>query len=89
MTPPGAASVAPAAADLTPADFDRADYSAYVRAADDGEKRLELLVEGVHCGGCVQRIERALQRESGVSNARLNLTTRGPARRGRGAAWSG
>jgi Cu2+-exporting ATPase len=93
MTPPGTASVAPATADLASEAFDRPDYRAYTRAEGDSEHRLELIVEDVHCGGCVQRIERALKREAGVSHARLNLTTRrlalawrGPAERAGGLA---
>ncbi len=37
---------------------------------------LQLMVEGVHCGGCVRRIERALGAEPDVRTGRLNLTTR-------------
>lgn len=42
----------------------------------DGVVRLNLLVEGIHCGGCVNRIETALTRIDGVIEARANLTTR-------------
>ncbi|SMF40419.1 Cu2+-exporting ATPase [Tistlia consotensis] len=52
------------------------DATAYVQLADDGGRRLHLLVEGVHCGGCVRRIERGLAELPGVEEARLNLTTR-------------
>ena len=41
-----------------------------------GSQGLHLLVEGVHCGGCVRKIERALEREGGLETARVNLTTR-------------
>lgn len=51
------------------------DVTAFVGDGDSGEKRLNLLVEGVVCGACVMKIERVLKREIGVS-ARLNLTTR-------------
>ena len=34
------------------------------------------MAEGVHCGGCVRRIERALNGEPDVREARVNLTTR-------------
>jgi Cu2+-exporting ATPase len=46
---------------------------------------LHLMVEGVHCGGCVQRIERALQADPAVLRARVNLTTRRLAVSWRGA----
>ena len=44
------------------------------------------MVEGVHCGGCVRRIERALAAEPGVESARVNLTTRRLVVSWRGAA---
>lgn len=43
---------------------------------NNGVLRLNLLVEGMHCGGCVNRIETALTKEPGVVEARANLTTR-------------
>ncbi len=57
----------------------------------DGERSsLSLLAEGVHCGACVAKIERALEREPQVLEARVNLTSRrlslawrGPAARAR------
>ncbi len=52
------------------------DVSGFVQRDPDGLQRLHLLVEGVHCGACVRRIERALLREPGVVEARVNLTTR-------------
>ncbi|GBD41871.1 putative copper-importing P-type ATPase A [bacterium HR39] len=62
----------------------------FVRSEADGSRVLHLMVEGVHCGGCVRRIERALQGEPDVESARVNLTTRrlvvrwrGPAERAR------
>jgi Cu2+-exporting ATPase len=45
-------------------------------ASDGRLHRLALLAEGVHCGGCVRKIERALEAEPGVTEARVNLTTR-------------
>ena len=61
-----------------PADFDapRVDFAGYVRERDDGSRELNLLVEGIHCGGCVARIERALKPLPEVTEARVNLTTR-------------
>ncbi|WP_417519432.1 heavy metal translocating P-type ATPase [Minwuia sp.] len=37
---------------------------------------LDLLVPGVHCAGCISRVEGAVLALEGVSSARLNLTTR-------------
>ncbi|WP_116652309.1 heavy metal translocating P-type ATPase [Pelagibacterium sediminicola] len=36
----------------------------------------ELSVPGIHCGGCIQKIETALGRLGGVEQARVNLSTR-------------
>ena len=52
------------------------DVNAYVGLGEDGARALHLLVEGVHCGGCVQKIERGLNAMPEVGNARLNMTTR-------------
>ena len=52
------------------------DLASYIRAEPDGEKALNLMVEGIHCGGCIARIEKALGEEPGVTEARLNFTTR-------------
>lgn len=64
-------------------------FDSYVRELPDGSKSLHLIVEGVHCGGCVKRIERRLAAEPDVLEGRVNLTTRrlalrwaGPAARG-------
>ncbi len=64
------------AAPGTEPDADRlAGLESYVVAEGDG-CRLHLLAEGVHCGGCVRKIESALEREPGVTEARVNLTSR-------------
>ena len=42
----------------------------------DGLNRLTLRVDGIHCAGCIQRIEHALAAEPGVREARVNFTTR-------------
>ena len=62
------------------------DVLAYVQEAGAGLHMLHLMVEGVHCGGCVRRIERALTAEPAVVEARVNLTTRRLAVTWRGAA---
>ena len=45
-------------------------------APEKGGTTLHLMVEGVHCGGCVRRIEQALLADPAVEHARVNLTTR-------------
>ncbi|MHA1189195.1 MAG: heavy metal translocating P-type ATPase [Alphaproteobacteria bacterium] len=51
-------------------------FAAYIREAENGRMKLELLVPGIHCGGCISRIERALDRLDGVEQARVNFSTR-------------
>ncbi|MDX6751657.1 heavy metal translocating P-type ATPase [Geminicoccaceae bacterium 1502E] len=54
-----------------------ADVLAFVRRdPGDGLNELQLMLEGVHCGACVRRIERALARQGDLETARVNLTTR-------------
>ncbi len=48
----------------------------FVRDGGDGTRSLTLLVAGMHCGGCVQRIEDTLAACPGVVSVRANLTTR-------------
>ena len=38
-------------------------------------KRLDLSISGMHCAGCVARIEKALAQANGVKEARVNLAT--------------
>lgn len=73
--------------------FPAADVSAFVGAEEGGVHRLNLLVDGVHCGGCVNKIERSLTAEADVTQARVNLSTGrltlawdGPAERGKALA---
>lgn len=52
------------------------DFSHYVRAAGDGVQHIDLAVEGVHCAGCMAKIERGLSAIPDVTLARVNLTDR-------------
>ncbi|MGF1608475.1 MAG: heavy metal translocating P-type ATPase [Kiloniellales bacterium] len=52
------------------------DFGAYVETGADGTARLHLMVEGIHCGGCIRKIEGALQALPAIEEARLNFTTR-------------
>ncbi len=53
------------------------DVTSFVKSDQaTGLKTLHLMVENVHCGGCVKKIERALAAEADVETGRLNLTTR-------------
>src|SRR5919106_4068099 len=44
-------------------------------AAPTREKELHFDVSGMTCGSCVQRVEKALLRQSGVLECRVNLAT--------------
>lgn len=52
------------------------DFSHYVRAAGAGLRHIDLAVEGVHCAGCMAKIERGLSAIPDVTLARVNLTDR-------------
>lgn len=52
------------------------DFSHYVRTAGDGVQHIDLAVEGVHCAGCMAKIERGLSAIPDVTLARVNLTDR-------------
>ena len=52
------------------------DPSSYVIHGEDGQDRLHLFVDGIHCAGCIKAIEGAVALVSGVSAARLNVSTR-------------
>lgn len=65
-------------------DHDIPDLSAFARPAGQGMWTLDLMVDGVHCGGCVAKIERRFSDTPGVTSARVNLTTHRLA-----LAWAG
>jgi P-type Cu2+ transporter len=52
------------------------DLSLYARPESDGMLGMDLAVEGIACGGCIARIEGAVKRLPGVTEARLNFTNR-------------
>jgi Cu2+-exporting ATPase len=52
------------------------DLSLYAKPTGDGALGMELAVEGIACGGCIGRIERAVRSIPGVTEARLNFTNR-------------
>ena len=51
------------------------DLTAFVGDTPDGGGRIELLVRGARCAGCLGKIERGVKAVAGVDEARLNLTT--------------
>jgi len=52
------------------------DPSSFVTHEEDGTAALNLMIENVHCAGCMAKIEGAVGKLPGVVNARLNMSTR-------------
>ena len=52
------------------------DLSLYAEPAGVGTLGMDLAVEGVACGACIARIEGAVKKLPGVTDARLNFTNR-------------
>ncbi len=52
------------------------DWQPFVTDLEDGRRHLDLAVDGVHCAGCMAKIERGLKDLPGISRARLNLTSK-------------
>ncbi|MEC8664080.1 MAG: heavy metal translocating P-type ATPase [Pseudomonadota bacterium] len=50
-------------------------YESLVHRDEDGHNSLSVLVRGVHCAGCIQKIENALNADNDISHARLNFST--------------
>ena len=50
-------------------------YYGLAHRNDDGSYALSLMVRGVHCAACIQKIERALNADQDVHMARLNFST--------------
>ena len=48
----------------------------FVRRLPDGRVEAQLVVPGMHCAGCLAKVERALDAEPAVARARANLTTK-------------
>lgn len=55
----------------------RADPAMFVREdADRHEARLDLVVQGMHCAGCMRKIERNVGEMPGIKFVRANLSTK-------------
>jgi Cu2+-exporting ATPase len=52
-----------------------AGYESLAIESNDGVYDLSVLVSGVHCAGCIQKVESTLMAEAGIQNARLNFST--------------
>ncbi len=54
----------------------RGDPEPWVRPAAPGRLETVLLVPGIHCAGCINRVERMLSEHPGVVAARVNFSTK-------------
>ncbi|HPF78050.1 MAG TPA: heavy metal translocating P-type ATPase, partial [Alphaproteobacteria bacterium] len=62
--------------DNLPADREvEAGYESLAHPTTDGQYELSVLVSGVHCAGCIQKIESSLLSQADIRNARLNFST--------------
>lgn len=52
------------------------DYTAFVERHESGASSMTLMVDGVHCAACIQKIESALHQIPYVTAARLNFSTK-------------
>ncbi len=48
----------------------------FVKQDSGGESRLDLMVEGIHCTNCIRTIEGGISKLPGVTQARVNFSTR-------------
>ncbi len=53
-----------------------ADYTAFVESKTDDQSAVTLMVDGVHCAACIQKIESTLHQLPYVTAARLNFSTK-------------
>ncbi|MBI1260490.1 MAG: cadmium-translocating P-type ATPase [Rhizobiales bacterium] len=54
----------------------RPDPGFFVRETPQGSARLDLVVQDMHCAGCLRKVERGLHEVDGVDYARANLSTK-------------
>ena len=81
-----ASAVGPAVDERGRGDATRQELLLASRTLDGGLRQTDLSVPGIHCGGCIQKIEKALTALDGVEHARVNLSTRRVAVRWRDGA---
>lgn len=85
-SPPSAAS-APQAPDQKAPSSD-INFAEFARTVPSGLVHLDLLVPGIHCAGCIKRIEAALQAMPAVTTARVNMSSKRVSVEWRGGAES-
>lgn len=50
-------------------------YETLAQTNENGEHDLSVLVSGIHCAGCIQKIESSLAQDNNIKNVRLNFST--------------
>jgi Cu+-exporting ATPase len=59
-------------------NFDKFDLNTfekrYVKFTDDGYKKIDLIIEGIHCAACVWLNEKVLYQTDGIIEANINFT---------------
>ena len=59
-----------------PDETEQGGYELLAQSGEDGTYNLSVLVNGVHCAACIQKIESTIAKNKDVQNVRLNFTTR-------------
>jgi Cu2+-exporting ATPase len=72
-TPPKNIVSADASRPPTPSDE---EFRLASRSIGDGIQQTEISVPSIHCGGCINKIERGLAKLDGVQNVRVNLSNK-------------
>jgi len=54
----------------------KSDPSAFVATDENGDETLSLFVENLHCAACIHKIESYLLAQTGVTKARVNMSTK-------------
>ncbi len=52
------------------------DSNLYARLNEDGYAEMDLIVPGMHCAGCLGKVERGLTAVNGITYTRANLSTK-------------
>ncbi len=55
---------------------EKTDFSSFIQHLDEQTRGITIAVEGIHCAGCIGRIESSLSALPGIRSARLNVSTR-------------
>lgn len=51
-------------------------YESLVRPTEGGARTIDLLIDGIYCAACIQKIESLFRNDNNIRNVRLNFSTR-------------